>query len=402
MRRFFFIMLSIAFGLAILPGSAVVGEFTPFVIGYLEGDWGQTEEWNRHPADMGRLPDYLPHRPFAGAEIGIDDAQYLGRGMGIAYVLERRKGKAAGELFTALKALNSEKGAKVFLVDAPEAVTAELAKLAAAMDVLLFNVSSFADSLRAEACAGNLFHTLPNNAMLTDALAQFLVVKKWLRVLVLEGPLEEDKKMAAAFRRAAERFGLKIVDVRTFLLTQDPRARESNRVEQLTSGDADSYDTVFVADAHGEFSYRVPYSTVLARPVVGAHGLTPRAWHWSYLRHGAPQVNSRFERKYGRRMSDRDWAAWIAVKSVSEAVLRRKSSALASIREHLLDQDIKLDAFKGGAYNYRPWDNQLRQPILMATDNWVAAVAPHKAFLHAENKLDTLGFDKPETRCTFN
>jgi len=90
------------------------------------------------------------------------------------------------------------------------------------------------------------------------------------------------------------------------------------------------------------------------------------------------------------------------VKSVSEAVLRRKSSALASIREHLLDQDIKLDAFKGGAYNYRPWDNQLRQPILMATDNWVAAVAPHKAFLHAENKLDTLGFDKPETRCTFN
>jgi len=382
--------------------AVAAGESTPFVIGYLEGDWTASEEWNRHPADMGRLPDYLPHRPFAGAEIGVDDAQYLGRGMGITYVLEYRMGKTAGELLAALKGLNGEQGAKVFLVDAPQAVTAELAKLAAGMDVLLFNVSSFADSLRAGDCAGNLFHTLPNNAMLMDALVQFLVVKKWLRVLVLEGPLEEDKKMVAAFRRAAKRFGLKIVDVRSFLLTQDPRARESNRVEQLTSGDADSYDAVFVADAHGEFSYRVPYSTVLPRPVVGAHGLTPRAWHWSFLRHGAPQVNSRFERKFGRRMDDRDWAAWIAVKSVSEAVLRRKSPELAAIREHLLDQDIKLDAFKGGGYSYRPWDNQLRQPILMATDNWVAAMAPHKAYLHPESKLDTLGYDKPETQCAFN
>ncbi|MBL6935734.1 MAG: ABC transporter substrate-binding protein [Alphaproteobacteria bacterium] len=390
--------------LLVAAGSPAVAaeKNSPFVIGYLEGDWTASEEWNRHPADMGRLPDYLPHRPFAGAEIGVDDAQYLGRGMGITYVLERRMGKTAGELLAALKGLNGEQGAKVFLVDAPQAVTAELAKLAAGMDVLLFNVSSFADSLRAEDCAGNLFHTLPNNAMLMDALVQFLVVKKWLRVLVLEGPLEEDKKMVAAFRRAAKRFGLKIVDVRSFLLTQDPRARESNRVEQLTSGDADSYDAVFVADAHGEFSYRVPYSTVLPRPVVGAHGLTPRAWHWSFLRHGAPQVNSRFERKYGRRMDDRDWAAWIAVKSVSEAVLRRKSPELAAIREHLLDQDIKLDAFKGGGYSYRPWDNQLRQPILMATDNWVAAMAPHKAYLHPESKLDTLGYDKPETQCAFN
>lgn len=403
------LVFGLAFGLATLPGPVAAGATAKadasaekggsFVIGYLEGDWAQSEEWNRHPADMGRLPDYLPHRPFAGAEIGVDDAQYLGRGMGITYVLERRMGKTVGELFAALKGLSGEQGAKVFLVDAPQAVTAELAKLAAGMDVLLFNVSSFADSLRAEDCADNLFHTLPNNAMLTDALVQFLVVKKWLRVLVLEGPLEEDKKMVAAFKRAAKRFGLKIVNVRNFLLTQDPRARESNRVEQLTSGDADSYDAVFVADAHGEFSYRVPYSTVLPRPVVGAHGLTPRAWHWSFLRHGAPQVNSRFERKYGRRMDDRDWAAWIAVKSVSEAVLRRKSPELASIREHLLDQDIKLDAFKGGGYSYRPWDNQLRQPILMATDNWVAAMAPHKAYLHPESKLDTLGFDKPETQC---
>ena len=76
MHRFFLIMLCVAFGLVILPVLVAADAPTPFVIGYLEGDWGQAEEWNRHPADMGRLADYLPHRPFDGAEIGVDDAQW--------------------------------------------------------------------------------------------------------------------------------------------------------------------------------------------------------------------------------------------------------------------------------------------------------------------------------------
>jgi ABC transporter substrate binding protein (PQQ-dependent alcohol dehydrogenase system) len=112
-------------------------------------------------------------------------------------------------------------------------------------------------------------------------------------------------------------------------------------------------------------------------------------------------VNSRFEKKYNRRMNDRDWAAWIAVKAVSEAVRNKKSIELADIRADLLNQKLKLDAFKGGGYSFRPWDNQLRQPVLMVTDNWVASVTPLKAFLHSSNNLDTLGFDQPESKCNF-
>ena len=397
--------LSGAFVLALviffMAGAGVAADSSDkFVIGFVSGDWASQDEWNAHPADMGHLPDYLPHRPLAGAEMGIGDAQYLGRGMKLEYVLENQSAKTVDGMIAAIDGLEA-KGAKVILIDAQGDHLTSVSKAVADRDILLLNVSAYENNLRNADCRENLFHTIPSSAMLMDGLAQFLVGKKWLRVLVLQGPTQEDSRQVASFMRSAKRFGLKVSETRPFLLTQDPRARQVNRVEQLTAGDEDLYDVVFVADAHGEFSYRIPYATVLPRPVVGAHGLTPRAWHWSYLRHGAPQVNSRFEKKYNRRMNDRDWAAWIAVKAVSEAVRNKKSIELADIRADLLNQKLKLDAFKGGGYSFRPWDNQLRQPVLMVTDNWVASVTPLKAFLHSSNNLDTLGFDQPESKCNF-
>ena len=48
---------------------------------------------------------------------------------------------------------------------------------------------------------------------------------------------------------------------------------------------------------------------------------------------------------------------------------------------------------------YRPWDGQLRQPILLNTGNYAIAVAPIEGFLDPVNNLDTLGFDARETAC---
>ena len=47
------------------------------------------------------------------------------------------------------------------------------------------------------------------------------------------------------------------------------------------------------------------------------------------------------------------------------------------------------------------WNNQLRQPVLLVTDNWVVARAPLEGFEHRLNDLDTLGLDKPESKCRF-
>ncbi len=43
--------------------------------------------------------------------------------------------------------------------------------------------------------------------MQTDALAQFLVAKKWRNVLLLQGPRDDDKLIGAAFENSARRSG---------------------------------------------------------------------------------------------------------------------------------------------------------------------------------------------------
>jgi ABC transporter substrate binding protein (PQQ-dependent alcohol dehydrogenase system) len=49
--------------------------------------------------------------------------------------------------------------------------------------------------------------------------------------------------------------------------------------------------------------------------------------------------------------------------------------------------------------SFRAWDGQLRQPLLLAHGNGLAASAPVEGFLHPRTMLDTLGFDAPETGC---
>ena len=41
----------------------------------------------------------------------------------------------------------------------------------------------------------------------------------------------------------------------------------------------------------------------------------------------------------------------------------------------------------------------MRQPILIATHNAVIERAPLQGFLHQTNNLDTLGFDRRDSRC---
>lgn len=100
-------------------------------------------------------------------------------------------------------------------------------------------------------------------------------------------------------------------------------------------------------------------------------------------------------------MKSRDWAAWMAVKIIAESVQRSKSADFSTIAAHIRNQDAVFDGFKGNRLNFRPWNNQLRQPVLLATHNWVVDRAPITGFLHKDNNLDTLGFDQRESLCEF-
>jgi ABC transporter substrate binding protein (PQQ-dependent alcohol dehydrogenase system) len=98
-------------------------------------------------------------------------------------------------------------------------------------------------------------------------------------------------------------------------------------------------------------------------------------------------------------MGERDYAAWMAVRAIGEAATRTRSLAPAAIAEYMRSSSFELAAFKGTKLNFRPWDGQLRQPILLADASSLVSVSPQPGFLHQASELDTLGFDQPETAC---
>jgi ABC transporter substrate binding protein (PQQ-dependent alcohol dehydrogenase system) len=336
-------------------------------------------------------------RPLPGALTALREVRILGRALGLSFKLESVEMAPEADAAQVLRATAEKTRAEVYLLDLPRDETAALAAAFADEEVILFNIRHGDVALRQEACSPVLFHTYPSNAMLMDALAQFLVARNWPRVLVLEGEAEANKRMSAVFQASARKFGLDVVGVHPFVLSNDPRQRDQNNVSLLTA--EPKHDVVFLADDHGEFGRYVPYSTHHPRPVVGSEGLSASAWHWTWERHGAPQLNQRFDRTAERRMSSADWAAWAAIRTTVEAIARSGETAPERLRGQLSHPGVTFDLYKGNPGSFRSWNRQLRQPILLHTHNAVIERAPLEGFLHAKNNLDTLGIDEPESLC---
>jgi ABC transporter substrate binding protein (PQQ-dependent alcohol dehydrogenase system) len=338
--------------------------------------------------------------PFAGAQVGIEETTALVRVLRTEFALERITVKSVAEVAPAVTKAQ-ERGINFFVLDTPAEAFKPLAAAVKGRDALLFNATAPEDSLRREVCAREIVHTLPSQAMLSDGLMQHLASRKWRDILVLQGPAPADALVTKAFENSAKKFGARIVANKQFKAGTDPRERELNNPALLTAGTRD-YDVLFIADDAFEFARQVSYQTVRARPVVGATDLEPVAWHWTWEHNGAPQVNSRFQKiTNGRRMESADWAAWIAVKMVVKAVQGARSNDFKKLRDFILG-GATFDGDKGLAVSVRPWDNQLRQAVLLATPYSVVANAPVDGFLHRTNVLDTLGDDQQETPCKLN
>ena len=336
-------------------------------------------------------------RPKAGAEVAIAESSFQLDSAHVKVVLQDVPLDSVTQARAQIVAL-AQKGVKHFLLDLPAATAAELSKALATTDVLLFNVSAKEDSLRGAACSANLFHTLPDDVMMADATAQFLTAHRWTRVLLLTGTQTADTPQVAATRQAIKRYGIKVIADKTFKLSNDPREREQGDVALLTAGtDA---DVVWVVDADGEFASSVPYRTNQPRLVVGSAGLAPEAWQTSWDRYGAQQLSRRFKKAAGRPMAGADWAAWMATKAIIEVAIKFPDSR--QHRRALRSPDLVLDGFKGARLSFRPWDQQLRQPVFLAQGGiggGIAGVAPFDGFLHPMNNLDTLGADEKESPC---
>ena len=351
----------------------------------------------RYKQDWGyaRLIKPPPDITADGAKMAVKDLAFVANADNLNPILDIKESTPEG-LAASLQAMIAD-GAGFVVLDLPAPLVKAVADAAKGLPVTLINATAPEDSLRT-ACYPNMLHAGPSMRMLMDSFVQYLRSMNWMKVLVLQGEDPADKGLVDAFASSAERLQLQIVGTRPFTLAANPDAREGNNVKLLTA-DLD-YDVVFVADTRGEFGRFIPYATQLPRPVIGSIGLTAQAWHWAMERDGATQVSSRFDKMTkGRKMSSADWSVWVAVKAIILGYTKVASGDQAEVRAFLKSPDLKLDGSKGVTLSFRPWDGQMRMPILLSTSDAVIAIAPIEGYLHSDTTLDTLGTDQAEFVC---
>ncbi|MBD0270409.1 MAG: ABC transporter substrate-binding protein [Acetobacteraceae bacterium] len=338
-----------------------------------------------------------------GARLGVADNATTGRFTGQRFALEERAAREPEEALDAVRGLLAA-GIRLVVADLPAPLLLQAADLPEAAASTLLNAGAPDDALRNEDCRRNLLHLAPSRAMLADALAQFLAVKRWRNVFLAVGPGEGDRLYAEAMRRAARKFGLRVVADKPW--THDPGAQRTDtghvsvaaEAARFTQG-APSYDLLVVADETGFWGDNLSWRTTDPRPVAGTHGLVPTMWARSHELWGATQLQRRFRALAGRWMTPRDHAAWLAVRAIGEAATRTRSADPAAVAAYLRSPEFELAGFKGTRLSFRDWDGQLRQPILLAGPRELVSVSPQPGFQHQFSELDTLGTDRPETRC---
>jgi ABC transporter substrate binding protein (PQQ-dependent alcohol dehydrogenase system) len=341
-----------------------------------------------------------------GAQQAIRDNQTTGRFLKHAYSLKERIVPVDGDIVAEFNAALAE-GERLFVADLRIEDLVAIAPLADAGGALIFNGRAEDDELRTDQCFRSTFHTAVSRAMKADALAQYLAWKRWNRWFLVLGSHPEDQKLAAAFRRAAQRFGAEIVDERIYEDTGTARRTDSGHVQiqsqmPVFTQEPGDYDVLIAADEADVFAEYLPYRTWDPRPIAGSVGLEAVGWSRVHEQWGGTQVQRRFEKFAGRPMTERDFGAWLAVRTVGEAVTRSKNPEPAALHDYLVGDGFEIAAFKGQGLTFRRWNQQMRQPVLLVTPRMLVSVSPQDQFLHQRTPLDTLGYDEPESRCRLN
>ncbi|MDO6564571.1 ABC transporter substrate-binding protein [Amphritea sp. 1_MG-2023] len=373
----------------LLPALAQASETLTIRIGFIA----------YHPDQGPVLSNLIPEpkdRGFKGAELGIKDNNTTGRFL-------KQKFNLASELAESPEQVSSiaqgwlDQGIKLLVADLPATQLTQLVDLATKHGAAVFNAGSYANELRSKQCLKNTLHTLPSRAMLTDALAQWANAKRLSDWLIIRGDTPEDIAYADSLKRSSKRFGINVIEEKTWDFDTDLRRTAQKELPLFTQ--TAEYDLVVVADERGDFGEYVQYNTWYPRPVAGTQGLTPVAWHRVVEQWGAAQLQSRFEKLSSRWMNDKDYAAWAAVRSIGEAVTQTRSDSPEELFSFITSDKFQLAGFKGRKLNYRLWSGQLRQPIPMVHPKSLVSQPPLEGFLHPVTELDTLGFDKPESQC---
>jgi hypothetical protein len=186
-------------------------------------------------------------------------------------------------------------------------------------------------------------------------------------------------------------------------------ARHGTLFVNATCGD----DELRGEKCHASAFHVAPSNAMLADAVTEvrqhdpvAQGLAAKAWDSSLDRFGADTLNNRFLVRFNRPMTADAWCAWVAMKILGEASLRARSVAPRAIGAYLRGATAQFDGHKGRPLSFRPWDNQLRQPVYViapasgsARRLIIESPAPGSTGATSREVLDRIGTGATNSTC---
>jgi ABC transporter substrate binding protein (PQQ-dependent alcohol dehydrogenase system) len=341
-----------------------------------------------------------------GARLMLKEANQAGNFVGHSFELVEAIVPEDGDVVAKAKELLAG-GERFFIADLEPDDLLAVADLPEAKDALIMNIRSSATKLRQEDCRTNVFHVIPDYAMRADALAQYLIWKKWPRWFVIRRDTPQDQDYLAMVKRSAARFGGKVVADKVYDLPPGARNLDSGHQQiqaqiPMETEEAPEHDAVWVINSDDDFGDYLMYRTYLPRPVVGTQGLQATSWDKSYTESGAMHFQNAIPRIAKRPPVERDYTAWLGFRALADSAMKSGKTSPKEIKAYMLSDQFKLEGFKGQAMSFRTWDHQMRQPVVLGGGTRVpVSTSPQEGFLHPTNVTDTLGFDKPETKCKF-
>ncbi len=406
-RRFLGTLLQAA-GLAVVPSvwrrHAMAAE--EVAIGVLVG-----------PGEAGRYA-------VTGAQLAAEEANYVAGAFGkVVRVLAEVAGSPHEAAEKATKLIRRG-GVKAILGGRDESFIQAIQEATAREGVIYVNTMSRSQMLRGTQCHRLTFHVEASLAMYADAMGQWLVRgAKKLRWGFLTPDSESGGEMERLAQRALRRqAGTAVAREVVPASTRDYRAA----IASVAKAGPDA----LIINLSGP-----PLLTALAQftelglevHVAGAAmetlefwraepakltGVWPALWFHGFVKYSGRELNKRMAAALGQPAESRTWANYTAVKAVWEAVLRGGRGDTAWLVS-FFEQERGVDAHKGMPLTFRPWDHQLRQPLIVLRSKIPAPGEPRWDIFDdldevplrgtpGENRaavLDTLGLSATESQC---
>ena len=360
------------------------------------------------------------------AQLAVDEANYIAGAFGKVVRLVTEVATSADDAEKKATKLVRQGGAKAIVGGGNDPFSQAIQAATAREGIIYLNTMSRSEALRGARCHRLTFHVEASLAMYADAIGLWLVrgAKKtrW-------GFLTPETEAGAEIERMAER-ALKRQGGSTVARQMVPASSRDYRASLAALAKAGPDVLVINLDGSSlltalaqvnELGLQIEVAGVVmeasefwqAEPAK-LTGVWPALWFHGFSRYSGRELNKRLAEALGQPAESRAWANFTAVKAVWEAVLRGGRTDTAGLVS-FFEKGRGMDAHKGQPLTFRPWDHQLRQPLMVLRCRVPAAGATRWDIFELlgevplrgtpgksqEEILDTLGLSEAESTCRF-